>query len=109
MRNGFVVLFLLLSAGQTSNLLAQSPGTFTATGNMTTPRVWHTARLLPDGRVLIAGGSGPGRKRRLREPGQRGDLRSLHGELQRGWQYEHRQVPAHRDVTGKRKGPPRRG
>ena len=52
-----VLLPLLLIFSYASTAAAQAPGTFVPTSNMTSPRDGHTATLLPNGNVLIAGGS----------------------------------------------------
>jgi hypothetical protein len=53
---GFVWLLILRASSSPTIATAQSPGTFTATGNMTEARNRHTATLLANGKVLIAGG-----------------------------------------------------
>lgn len=50
--------FLFGTIGLAALALAQSPGTFTPTGNLTRARDFHTATLLTNGKVLIAGGTG---------------------------------------------------
>ena len=55
MRIHFVLALFLLAVAVA---VGQTPGTFTPAPNMITPRAFHTATLLLDGRVLIAGGEG---------------------------------------------------
>ena len=57
MKTKVVFLLIVIGADHTPKMLAQSPGTFTATGSMTTARDEHTATLLTNGKVLIAGGT----------------------------------------------------
>jgi hypothetical protein len=56
MKVSVVLPLIFLGVGQSSNVMAQAPGRFTATANLSRPRQFHTATLLTNGKVLIAGG-----------------------------------------------------
>lgn len=54
---GVTVLFVILAvASLVLPVFSGSPGTWTTTGSLNTARAAHTATLLPNGEVLVAGG-----------------------------------------------------
>src|SRR5947208_2255221 len=55
-RSSVLPLLFLGVVSQSSVVRAQSADTFTPTGALNTGRFGHTATLLPNGKVLIAGG-----------------------------------------------------
>jgi hypothetical protein len=56
------------STGPTSSAVPGAGGIWVATGSMITPRTWHTAVRLLDGRVLVVGGEGDGTSAELYDP-----------------------------------------
>jgi len=55
-----LVLLVYGTLGSAAIATAQSPGTFVQTSNLTTARSQHSATLLPNGHVLVAGGAAGG-------------------------------------------------
>ena len=69
LKAGLLLSLLSLGASLTPTVVAQAPGTFLPTGNMTSYRPHHTATLLLNGKVLITGGgSDSARSAELYEP-----------------------------------------
>ena len=107
LKASFAFLLLLLGVvGHGAIALAQSPGTFSATGHMITPRFLHTATLLLDGRVLIAGGDSSYATRQRRV--QRRTLRSGYRDICGDRQYDHPSRRPHGHVASKRQSAHRR-
>src|SRR6266516_744145 len=79
----------LLSDTRTAELYDPATGTWSNTGNLNSGRIWHTATLLANGKVLVAGGAdcvkgcGPNTSAELYDPAtgtwsKTGDLNASH-------------------------------
>ena len=53
---------------KTAEIYDPASGTFSLTGDMVNPRIFHTATLLPNGKVLVTGGNGAGATAELYDP-----------------------------------------
>ena len=99
---------LLLGSGPVATLSTSDDpagGTWTLTGSLNTARYLHTATLLPNGMVLVAGGFDSN----LQCFRERGTVRSGERDLDCHRQPQHRTLCSHGDLAAKRHGPCCRG